>query len=377
MVDKSIKRCIFVNKGEGKKMPFGERLRAARAIAGFSLQELADKIGNTVTKQAISKYERGDMKPESSSTLVAFSHALNVPVDFFFKDSVPHVTTWHFRRRSKASAKALKSLKETVRDMLDRHEDLEDLLGIKTAFRNPFKADGLKSPEDAELAARKLRREWGLGPDQPVASVTGLLESKGVRILLLQPGVNQTRFDGLSGCRGDVPFITLLDHATSDRIRFTLLHELAHVLLWPTEHEDARGDEKLCHMFASEFLLPAHVLRKEFPGTDRRTLAMQELLNVKARFGISMQAILYRAQGLGVLSRSGYVGIMRQFGSFGWRTSEPGDCPCNERPMRFEQLLFRAIAQDAISLSKAAAISGKSIDEIKAQLRGEPAISNH
>jgi Zn-dependent peptidase ImmA (M78 family)/transcriptional regulator with XRE-family HTH domain len=357
-------------------MPFGERLRAARAMAGFSLQELADKIGNTVTKQAISKYERGEMKPESSSTLVDFSHALNVPVDYFFKESVPQITTWHFRRRSNVSAKALKSLKEAVLDFLGRYEELEDLLSIKTAFKNPFKADGLKSPEDAELTARRLRREWGLGPDQPVASVTGLLESKGVRILLLGSGTNQTRFDGLSGCRGEDPFITLIDHAPADRIRFTLMHELAHVLLWPREHEDTREDEKLCHLFASEFLLPAHVLRKEFPGSDRRTLALPELLSMKIRFGISLQAILYRACELGILSKAGYEGILRKFGSHGWRTTEPGEYPCIERPMRFEQLLYSAIAQDAISLSKAAALSGKSIDEIKAQLRGDPASSD-
>jgi Zn-dependent peptidase ImmA (M78 family)/transcriptional regulator with XRE-family HTH domain len=358
-------------------MPFGERLRAARAMAGLSLQELADRIDNTVTKQAISKYERGEMKPESSSTLVAFSRALKVPVDYFFKESVPNITTWHYRRRSNVSAKSLKSLMETVRDLLNRYDELEELLGGKTAFRSPFKADGLKSAEEAELAARRLRNEWGLGPDQPVASVTSLLESRGIRILLLESGANRNRFDGLAGYRGEDPFITLIDHAPADRIRFTLMHELAHVLLWPREHEDDKRDEKLCHLFASEFLLPAYVLRKEFPGSDRRTLAMPELLSMKMRFGISLQAILYRACDLGILSKAGYEGIMRQFGSHGWRTTEPGEYPCIERPMRFEQLLFRAIAQDAISLSKAAGISGKSIDEIKAQLRGDPAVSGH
>ena len=359
-------------------MPFGERLRAARAIAGLSLQELADKIGNTVTKQAISKYERGDMKPEKLVDAGSFLSCPQRSGRLFFQGFCPADHHLAFSTPVESinqspevsqgnSARSARQVRRTGES--PRHQD---------NLPKPFQGWGTQIPGRRRACCDEAAQRVGARTrptcrqrDRP-SRVQGSSNSS-----WWNPAVNQTRFDGLSGCRGDVPFITLLDHATADRIRFTLLHELAHVLLWPTEHEDNKGDEKLCHLFASEFLLPASVLKKEFPGSDRRTLAMPELLNVKAKFGISMQAILYRARDLGILSISGYGAIMRQFGSLGWRTSEPGDCPCSERPMQFEQLLFRAIAQDAISLSKAATLSGKSIDEIKAQLRGRPAISDH
>ncbi len=66
-------------------MSFGERLRAARAMAGLSQEELSARMGGKVTKQAISKYEKGLMMPEASTTLIALSDALAVSVDYFFR----------------------------------------------------------------------------------------------------------------------------------------------------------------------------------------------------------------------------------------------------------------------------------------------------
>lgn len=43
--------------------PFGVRLRAARKMAGMSMEDLAKKLGGLVTKQAIGKYEKGHMMP--------------------------------------------------------------------------------------------------------------------------------------------------------------------------------------------------------------------------------------------------------------------------------------------------------------------------
>ena len=53
---------MFVNPSD-VKIVFGNRLAIARKMRGLSLQELADLTGNVVTKQAISKYEKGLMAP--------------------------------------------------------------------------------------------------------------------------------------------------------------------------------------------------------------------------------------------------------------------------------------------------------------------------
>ena len=70
---------------------FGERLNLARKRAGLSLRGLSDAIGGQVSAQAIGKYERGEMKP-NSTVLISLAKALKVPVGFFMSQN-----TWKRR----------------------------------------------------------------------------------------------------------------------------------------------------------------------------------------------------------------------------------------------------------------------------------------
>jgi transcriptional regulator with XRE-family HTH domain len=67
------------------KTMIGKRLKLARAAAGLSLRELAERIGNRVSAQQIGKYERDEDVP-SSGVLIALGHALGVSVDYLVGD---------------------------------------------------------------------------------------------------------------------------------------------------------------------------------------------------------------------------------------------------------------------------------------------------
>lgn len=56
----------------------GEKLYQHRKAAGFSQEELADKIG--VSRQAVSKWERGESSPDTEN-LIALSKLYNVSLD--------------------------------------------------------------------------------------------------------------------------------------------------------------------------------------------------------------------------------------------------------------------------------------------------------
>ncbi|MCX7038286.1 MAG: XRE family transcriptional regulator [Spirochaetes bacterium] len=354
LVDKIAKCDIFVNKEGTAGMSFGERLKAARVMAGLSQEDLAARISNRITKQAISKYEKDLMKPEGSSTLIAMAGALQVPVDYFFRTVSREPLDAHFRKRAAVRAKPVRAVTEMVRDRLERYVELEELLGIRSDFVSPLRREELGAEDDSLGAARKLRVAWGIGKDQPVPSVTQLFEDKGIKLITVR---GFGGFDGMAGYYRNHPFISIQENFPKERIRFTLLHELAHLLLWDSNHQDDKQDEKLCHLFASEFLLPAHVLREELSWKIRHSVAIPELLQLKEKYGISMQAILFRAHSLSLLTDAGYKALLREFGARGWRRNEPGEYPGDERPIRFERLLFRAISEDVISLSKAAALS--------------------
>ena len=65
---------------------FGNRLRLARKMAGLSMEDLTRKAEGIVTKQAISKYEKGIMKP-SSDVLIRLALALGVKPGYFYRQS--------------------------------------------------------------------------------------------------------------------------------------------------------------------------------------------------------------------------------------------------------------------------------------------------
>jgi transcriptional regulator with XRE-family HTH domain len=64
----------------------GSRLRMRRVLMGMSQEKLGEHLG--VTFQQVQKYEKG-MNRMGASRLQSASRALEVPVEFFFRDA-PH-----------------------------------------------------------------------------------------------------------------------------------------------------------------------------------------------------------------------------------------------------------------------------------------------
>ena len=95
---------------------FATRLKNARLISGYSMDELVNAMGNDVSKMTISKYEKCQLAP-NSSVLLSLSKALNQPVDYFFRPFTLSVETLKFRKKkSVLSAKQEKSIREQVAD---------------------------------------------------------------------------------------------------------------------------------------------------------------------------------------------------------------------------------------------------------------------
>src|ERR1700748_2050798 len=115
--------------------PFAERLISARKMKGWSLQELADHISVPITKQALNKYEKNEMKP-TSEVLLALSKALDVKLDYFLREPKIMLEQVEFRKKKRLPAKQEESIKEKVRDFLERYLEVEQLLNIKIEFSN-------------------------------------------------------------------------------------------------------------------------------------------------------------------------------------------------------------------------------------------------
>ncbi len=343
---------------------FGERLRSARKMAGLSLEALAQATGSLVSKQAIGKYEKGQINP-SSEVLLALAKALGIKADYFFRSSQFAISGLAFRKKSTLSRKEEDRIKYQTIDFLQKYIEIEKILNLShTAAKPLIGRKKIRNHQDIEQAAADIRQSWNLG-DAPVQQLTELLEDKGFKILEVETSEN---FVGLSGyAEGlDIPVIAVFKKGDCVRKRFTIAHELAHLLF---DFSDCENDdhEKLCHAFAGALLLPEKVIREEFGG-ERKKVTEWELKKLKGIYGISMQAIMARARTLGLISEQTYRMFQIYVSKNGWRKEEPGSYSGKEIANRFKQLVLHAAAEQIISYSKGSEFLNLPLDDFEREV---------
>ena len=425
---------------------FGSRLRTARKMAGMSLEDLSGRIGGVVTRQAISKYEKGRMMPSPevferlnsalgaqpvpgsmaqistelqspgamsglgmrkqfrlqrlehahegefarwetlSSPRTLFSRlaeepdnviesqrnysVLEAPAPFLQPgpalDADSALGQIRFREREKLAAKTAVALKLRVEDYVKRCLEVESALGLEQAFANPLSGRAVGTSADVETAALDVRRAWDIG-SAPVINLLGLLEEKGIRVFELR-GIEG--FEGLSGNYGagssglTIPFITVNRDFPTDRVRFTAAHELGHLLCGFAERESA---ESLCHAFAGALLLPRNAIERALMPA-RRKISLWELKELKESYGISLQAIMYRARSLGLVAARQVRNFRETMKANGWLVTEPVEYRGNEQASRLRRLLSYAVAESIIAPERAAALAGVSAAEFLGEL---------
>ncbi|HEY2738899.1 MAG TPA: XRE family transcriptional regulator [Thermoanaerobaculia bacterium] len=357
-------------------MSIGARIQQARKIRGFSLRDVGEQAN--LSAQAISKYERGLDIPGSAS-LLRLSRALDLPVEFFVRPQRVLAIEPDYRKRSTLPKKQEEALQARILGWLDRYLEIEEIR-FRDSGEPAFPAGFPKSVETLEAveqAALALRDAWQLGRD-PIESLTELLEDKGIRVGLVEA---EQRFDACT-FRAEVdgrflPVIVARQDLPGDRQRFSLAHELGHLMLEPS---GKLGAEQAANRFAASFLVPASAARFEL-GDHRRSLDLYELHLLKHKYGLSMQGWLYRARDLGILDESRAASLFRWFRSEGWHRTEPGDPYPPEKPTRFEKLVMQALAEDLISETRAAEILGKPLrqflSEVSKEHDGLPADLHH
>ena len=346
----------------------GKRLQLARKAAGMSLRDLEAGIDKLVSAQALSKYERDEMMP-GSDVLAAIARALAVPESYLLGQNDLTLESVEFRKNKITSRKDEASIKASVLSEVERYLEIEDFVGVSSAKWSRPQGSPYRVAEmaDAEAAAMRLRTAWSLGVD-PIPNLAEFLEEQGIKVIPLDLG---ERVSGLMciarRSKGeDVPVIIVNREDTGERQRFTLAHELGHHVL---EMPGGPSSEKLAHRFAGAFLMPAEILWKEV-GKHREALSIGELLNLKALFKASIQAITYRLKDLQIIGEPLFKRLFDEFVDRGWRKppyAEPGAIT-PERPERFTRLCYRAVSEGAISEAKAAELLGITVRELGKRL---------
>lgn len=343
---------------------FAERFKSARLMNGFSLQDLSDNLGNKITRQALHKYEKGEVNPDSEM-LDILCEVLRVRPDYFTRETIVELGAINFRKLQRFPPKEQSCIIERTREVLSRYLELEEILGLKKIFEHPVPNSKINSPEDIEGIAHKIREKWKLG-NGPIINVAELLEENNIKVLELD---TKEGFDGMQTWinEKDIPVIVLNvgKLKSNDRKRFTAFHELGHLLL-PLEGIDEKLAERYCHRFAGAMLFPKEAIINEL-GNKRSKISIQELGFLKEQYGISIQAMIFRLGDLGIITENYKRYYFQYINQMGWKVEEPYVYEGKETSNRFEQLIYRALAEDIISMSKAASLKNMKLAEFRSK----------
>lgn len=342
----------------------GKRLLLARKASGLSMQALGQAVG--VSANMIKKYEHDKSMP-SSDVMLKLTEALATPMAFFFRPMVVELSEVEYRKKSNTPVKLLKRIESDVIDQAERWLELANLwsnfpIGPLTLNHN---FSNITELADIDKTALELRKFWKLGTN-PIPHLIDLLESKGILVIITDVDKDhKNAFDGLQAKVNNLPIIVVSANWTGDRQRFTLAHELGHLIL----HERLPkyiDEEKACDRFASAFLLPATGAFEHF-GKTRKNISPRELNYIKHEYGLSMQACLYRCKDLKVITEGKYTQMAKLFSMKGWRKCEPGKPYVAEQTYLFEQLVHRALSEGILTESKSAELLKLSVFELQQQ----------
>ena len=346
-----------------EKKFYGERLRSARMYRGLTLTELAKRT--EISKQSLSLYENDNNTPDYMKVRRLASE-LNFPYDYFFqKDSYAAKTeTTYFRSLASATKKDRTAQSIKLEYVAKMYEILMEFISFPemnlpsvdfVGCDDVFECENEDAIQEIEDIVAQVRKYWDIGTG-PIKDLQYLLEKNG--IIVTGFDTNEDKIDAFSQrtivAGNDIYFIAVaLGNRPEGRIRFDMAHELGHILLHPWSEDleaitkdEFKARERQANMFASAFLLPRDSFGKDIASYPTDLKYYQFLKN---KWKVSIQAMIYRAHQLGIMSDNQYQYLMRQVSKNGWRINEPGDASYSLNENIFQGAIDLLIEQNVLT----------------------------
>ena len=288
----------------------------AREYRELTQEALAKEL--FVSQAKIAKIEGGLTTDIPEELFQRISSKLDFPPSFFLQeeDLIGFGSSAYFYRKKAritlSDRKRIHGLVNLIRIHLKKLLLSVDIEGRKTLPRLDIEDYG----GSAQKIAQALRAYWKM-PDGPINNLTKLIESAGIIII---PVDFQSRgMDATSLRLNEMPPMIFINmHIPGDRWRFTLAHELAHLICHDIPHEEMEDE---ADAFASELLMPGSELKAQF--SRMKNIRLVDLANLKPYWKTSMQALLMKADELGHITNNQKRYLWASLSKQGWRTKEP------------------------------------------------------
>jgi len=332
----------------------GKNIRYYRLMKEMSQEALAKTVG--VGKMAISNYESGKRTPDYNTSR-KIAKALDISLAKLLAEYNEGMIIEHgaFRKHAGVS----KSQQEVILGKADRYLGrLFEAVSFVGDLALPTMPDfDPIDVIDVEEAGQHLREILGLSKTGPIGNITDILENKG--FIICPVDYAERGFSGNSGTVNGRPYIAINVTMSAERQRFTLIHELAHLIF---VFDEGQNEEKVVDGIAGAFLLPKTDILREL-GPKRKDIR-GELRIIQKEYGVSMAAIVMRARQANIITKETYENTMKWMSKNGLRTDEQSDIT-PEKTHLLEQLVSRAVSEDEIGISKAAELLELSLTDAR------------
>lgn len=289
----------------------------AREYRQISQTELSKRIKG-LSQSNLSKFEKG-FDCLSDDIIEAIIKELNFPKAFF--DASVSIynkseTNPHYRKKAGLGIGEKNKIDYTCKLIGFVVDNMAENIEFPDFNIQQKDLDEGYTPKEIADYARKFFR---LG-DNPVVDIVFLLESCGIIVVYLD--LNQDKFDGVSYISdGGYPVIVCNKNMSNDRIRYTLAHELGHLLMHASPTfiiNEQRNVEVEADRFASQFLMPDYLIRPMLVDLKRKDLA-----ELKRYWYTSMASIIRRAYDLGCIDKNKYTYYNIELSRQGYKKQEP------------------------------------------------------
>jgi len=282
----------------------GRRLKDARDAMGMSLQVAARRLGMP-SYQTLAKIEKGEREVRASE-LAKFSTEYFIDVAHLLLPETGPVRDIPLLWRSAPHADVRKEIEARIRHKFEEYHLLESFLEITEQHSVPaaVSAANIKDDRAIDDLALSIANLLDLGSKPAFLLQQALEEKCNIKVLYeeLEFGSAATTIHPEYGAA-----IVINSKEAAWRQRFTLSHELFHVLTWDVlpRHGSDNGDEpssfveRKADRFASCLLLPEAEVRRELKTASVTT----DLVDIAMRFGVSTIALIYRLANLGIMKR--------------------------------------------------------------------------
>ncbi|RAJ11078.1 Zn-dependent peptidase ImmA (M78 family) [Chitinophaga skermanii] len=331
----------------------------ARNMRGLSQGELSKRLGHA-NQSTLSNVEKEKL-PFTEELANQLAEVLCIPIAFFSKEkSFTRLSKFYYRKRNAFPASELVPLESKMEIIRSGYEELLNSVDINIKKLPAIPVKGNNSPE---AIANSFRLFLGLN-DDPIDNLVTMVEKLGITVLFLD--VNSDKFSGLT-LQTDInaPLIVLNKNMPNDHKKFTIAHELGHLIMhipfaedpeFYEDLEDLDAVEQQADSFAGAFLMPKKKAQYTFAN-----LTYSRLTELKLYWKVSKQAIIYRAKEIGAINANKFKFLFIELSRFGERKKENIEIAI-DMPVLFKRIISvyenelkysrKAISEDILGISE-------------------------